>query len=74
MFTRIGRTMATVLAASLASYKPNIINVPFYLHRDIGGGGYKKDHTRVRGRDYPQHGARECARRVRQMQKASPST
>lgn len=27
----------------------------------------KKDHTRVRGRAYSQHGRRECARRVRQM-------
>lgn len=30
----------------------------------------KKDHTRVKGKSYPQHGERECARRVRQMQKA----
>lgn len=74
MFNRIGRTMATALAASLASYRPNLIQIPFYLHRDIGGGAQKPDHTRVRGKTYPQHGARECARRARQMQKASPST
>ena len=63
--------LAVIAGYFVASYRPNLIGVPFYMHRDIGGGGYKPDHTRVRGKTYPQHGARECARRVRQMERAA---
>lgn len=31
-------------------------------------GAVKPNHTRVKGKTYPQHGKQECARRLRQLE------
>ena len=60
-------------AAHLMAMALNIMSLARTAEHHFYGRSsvHKKDHTRVRGRSYPQHGARECARRVRQMEKAA---